>query len=364
MHGNCFQVSTRRFALVCVLLVTGCAAVPITGVVGSNVLVERHYQKKYQAYDQAYREKYQFNEHFIPRDGHKLYVREFGHEHAEQGGTLVMMHGFPDSLHLYDRIAPRLGQHGRVLSFDFLGWGNSDKPANHGYDSNSLYRDLEVVVDYFDLEDVSLVVHDASGPPGIEWALDNEQAMDTLYLLNTYYHPMEKLVAPEAIALFSTPGLKRSVVRTGARISHYGWSLGFTNQVEKFFATDEQRQIFMPVFMHQAMAIKPAFFGLNNVLQQELEQRRHKQHKLAGYQKPVKIIFGADDPYLNRDVAKKFNQLFPNSELILIDRARHYVQVDRPGEVAGAMLKEEGAAIIEAMEANIRNSTQELIELP
>jgi len=42
------------------------------------------------------------------------------------------MHGFPDNLHLYDRLVPPLGGR-RLVLFDFLGWGRSDKPADYGY---------------------------------------------------------------------------------------------------------------------------------------------------------------------------------------------------------------------------------------
>src|SRR6201987_2185870 len=37
--------------------------------------------------------------------------------------------GFPDNLHLYDRVLPDLSPARRVITFDFLGWGASDKPA-------------------------------------------------------------------------------------------------------------------------------------------------------------------------------------------------------------------------------------------
>ena len=49
-------------------------------------------------------------------------------------------------------------------------------------------------------------------------------------------------------------------------------------------------------------------------------------------------MFGADDPYLNAHVARRFARLFPNAQLQLIDRARHYVQVDEPKAVAEAIL--------------------------
>lgn len=39
---------------------------------------------------------------------------------------IILMHGFPDNVHLYDRIIPYLSPARRVLAFDFLGWGASD----------------------------------------------------------------------------------------------------------------------------------------------------------------------------------------------------------------------------------------------
>jgi len=35
------------------------------------------------------------------------------------------MHGFPDNLHIYDRLIPLLQGH-QVITFDFLDWGDSD----------------------------------------------------------------------------------------------------------------------------------------------------------------------------------------------------------------------------------------------
>jgi haloalkane dehalogenase len=52
----------------------------------------------------------------------------------------------------------------------------------------------------------------------------------------------------------------------------------------------------------------------------------------------VSIVFGADDPYLNPRVACRFAGLFPRARLELVEGARHYVQVDEPQRVAGAVL--------------------------
>jgi len=52
------------------------------------------------------------------------------------------------------------------------------------------------------------------------------------------------------------------------------------------------------------------------------------------FSRPVRVIFGARDRYLNPRVARNFAALFPHSELHLLDGAGHYVQVGQPERVA------------------------------
>jgi pimeloyl-ACP methyl ester carboxylesterase len=60
--------------------------------------------------------------------------------------------------------------------------------------------------------------------------------------------------------------------------------------------------------------------------------------KLRSFPRPVRIVFGAEDRYLNNRVARGLHRLFPSSELFLLAGARHYVQVDEPEEVARLIL--------------------------
>jgi haloalkane dehalogenase len=155
-----------------------------------------------------------YREHRVPRGTHHLYARDYpGAEPA-----IVLMHGFPDNLHLYDRLLPHLTPPRRVITFDFLGWGGSDKPTGYPYTATNQTGDLDAVIDQLGLQQVTVVVHDASGPPGIDWALKHPDRVAALVLLNTYYCAMPGLRSPEAIWLFSTP-LVRQVTRPASRLS-------------------------------------------------------------------------------------------------------------------------------------------------
>lgn len=112
-------------------------------------------------------------------------------------------------------------------------------------------------------------------------------------------------------------------------------------QVGKFFRDSEVRDQFLPLFYQQFEATpstRPAFFGLNNDLLQSVRAHTRMIPKLREFNRPVRIIFGEADPYLNKGVAQGFHELFPGSELFLIPGARHYVQMDEPEKVAELIL--------------------------
>jgi pimeloyl-ACP methyl ester carboxylesterase len=286
----------------------------------------------FKSYEDEYREKVDYQTHHVLQNGLNIHVREYGIN--KTGPTLVMMHGFPDSMHLYDRLVPVLANDRHIITFDFVGWGDSDKPEQHRYDVASLRKNLKTVITYFRLKQVVLVVHDASGQPGIDWALENPGKTAGLVLLNTYYGPMPTLKAPEAIARFSTPGIHRDISVWATRNFDSLWLSGYNEQMAKFISTKELREPFQKVLGHQSLQIRPAFYGLNRVLPEEIEKRRDKTEQLMTFQPPVRIIFGNDDPYLNAGVAKEMHKLFPNSELHLIENAGHFVQIDKPEQLA------------------------------
>jgi hypothetical protein len=114
-----------------------------------------------------------YSESFVKHNEHSIYVREY----AGDGPQIILMHGFPDNLHLHDRLIPYLSPPRHLVAFDFLGWGNSDKPRGYAYTSQNQKLDLDAVIKQLKLGRVVLVAHDASGPPAIDWAIDNSTAL-------------------------------------------------------------------------------------------------------------------------------------------------------------------------------------------
>ena len=281
------------------------------------------------------KDKMEYREHTVPRGPYRIYARDYSGEEP----AIVLMHGFPDNMHLYDRLVPRLSDR-RVVVFDFLGWGRSDKPEGYPYTADNQTRDLNAVIEHLGLDSVVLVAHDASGPPAIDWALAHPERTAALVLLNTYYGRTSSLRRPEAIFLFSTPGLRTIARFVSGRFDlfrrMYWWQVG-----KRFIRSEEVREEFVPLLYEQFAATpstKPAFFTLNNDLLGTVRSRAGAEPEMRAFRRPVRIIFGEADRSLNAGVARDFHEKFPNSELFLLPGARHFPQLDEPEEVARLIL--------------------------
>src|SRR5262245_25224687 len=202
-----------------------------------------------------------YKEAWVDRDGHRIYARDYpGREPA-----IILLHGFPDNLHLYDRLVPYLNPPRHVVTFDFLGWGASDKPAPYPYTATNQIGDLDAVISQLGLDQVTIVVHDASGPPGIDWALEHPDRVAALILLDTYYSLMPTLRPPEAIILYSTP-LLRTLGRGLARAWDPFDRWLYTWQVGRFISDAAARQEMVPPLYEAYRTTRPAFWELNNDL--------------------------------------------------------------------------------------------------
>src|ERR1700684_2365638 len=145
-----------------------------------------------------------FSERRISRDAGQLYARDY----PGAGPAFVLMHGFPDNLHIYDELIPYLTASGRrVVTFDFLGFGASDKPAGATYSFKQQRDDMEGVVDALGLEKIVPVAHDASGPAGINFTLAHPDRVESLCILNSAYDDAFPVHWPEMIELFATKSL-------------------------------------------------------------------------------------------------------------------------------------------------------------
>ncbi len=101
----------------------------------------------------------QWRDSKVSRDGVDLAVRTWS---SDKSPTVVLVHGYPDANHVWEKVAERLSRDFKVVAYDVRGAGNSSIPKDRAaYKLRQLRDDLHAVMDAVcPNEKVHLVGHD------------------------------------------------------------------------------------------------------------------------------------------------------------------------------------------------------------
>jgi pimeloyl-ACP methyl ester carboxylesterase len=98
------------------------------------------------------------NDTLTSRRGHRIAFRRRG-----SGPAVILLHGFPTWSYDYAEVAVDLAADHEVITFDFLGYGTSDKPDRYAYSVTESADTVEDLVDHLGFGSVRLVAHDYGG---------------------------------------------------------------------------------------------------------------------------------------------------------------------------------------------------------
>jgi haloalkane dehalogenase len=128
--------------------------------------------------------QYDFTPHYVELDGLRLH---FVDEGPRDGAPIVCFHGEPTWAYLYRKMVPPLVAAGfRVICPDYAGFGRSDKPTDRRWYSYDRHVQLvSALLDRLDLHDATAVVQDWGGPIGLRWAVEHDDRVAALVILNT-----------------------------------------------------------------------------------------------------------------------------------------------------------------------------------
>lgn len=282
-----------------------------------------------------------FVEHRISRGEGKVYARDY----AGSGPAFVLMHGFPDNLHIWDDLIPFLVASGRrVVAFDFLGFGASDKPAGTAYSFRQQLGDLEAVVEGLGLGTIVPVAHDSSGMATLNYALAHPDGVASVIMLNSAYSEDDTVLWPEMITLFATRSMQSLAMAIAQSPEQFGWLLRW--QQKKFLDSLPEAQkshfsAFIGPLISDNFIVQPGAGPAFVQLAAEFfdEHARNAKHltALKTLDIPVKLIWGRYDPYFPAAMAERRQSQLKNASLTVIP-AGHWLQADEPAQVAKAML--------------------------
>jgi pimeloyl-ACP methyl ester carboxylesterase len=116
-------------------------------------------------------------------DGIEIAYREAGSRNAP---TILLLHGFPTSSHMFRNLIPALSDRFHVIAPDYPGFGNSSQPSidEFDYTFDSLADITQQFVDELGLKRYSLYLMDYGAPIGFRLAVRHPERIDSLIVQN------------------------------------------------------------------------------------------------------------------------------------------------------------------------------------
>lgn len=116
-------------------------------------------------------------------DGLDIFYREAGDPGSP---TVLLLHGFPTSSHMFRNLIPALAKRYHVVAPDYPGYGNSSAPSvdDFDYTFDNVARIVDAFTDAIGLDRYSLYVMDYGAPVGFRLATAHPERVESLIIQN------------------------------------------------------------------------------------------------------------------------------------------------------------------------------------
>jgi len=121
--------------------------------------------------------------HTIEVEDQSIFYREAGDKNAP---TIVLLHGFPTSSHMYRNLIPELAEKYHVIAPDYPGFGNSSMPAvtEFEYSFDNLAKITDKFLAKVGADEYTLYVMDYGAPIGFRIAAAHPERVQGLIIQN------------------------------------------------------------------------------------------------------------------------------------------------------------------------------------
>ena len=263
------------------------------------------------------------DDRFVEVDGLRLRYREWGMA-ASDRPSLLLIHGFGNSLQSFRELAPRLADCCHVIAIDMVGYGLSEKPVQHDYHNGPQAKTLIAAARKLGLERVIYVGHSLGGAVALHAAVLDPNARG-LVLLN----PGIISTGVPKIVQVTLPPLPRMSAKMFASRDFRG---NFLKQsyVDPSIVTESVIDEVM-----KGSRTEGYMAGMTSLMQQ---YREGEEIVLASkVVVPTLIPWGDRDKNKPRSEADELQSMIRGSRLVRFPNAGHYVHEEAAAGVAEAI---------------------------
>ena len=123
------------------------------------------------------------NYHTVRVNGLNIFHREAGKKSLP---TLLLLHGFPSSSHMFRNLIPMLAEHYHLVAPDFPGFGRTDLPSpkEFAYTFANLAEVVGKFTEAVGLKKFSIYIFDYGSPVGLRMALKHPDRIQAIVSQN------------------------------------------------------------------------------------------------------------------------------------------------------------------------------------
>jgi pimeloyl-ACP methyl ester carboxylesterase len=279
----------------------------------------------------------------IEIDGQQIFYREAGRRDAP---TILLLHGFPTSSHMFRNLIPELSGDFHVIAPDYPGFGNSSMPSvdEYDYSFDRFAAVVEELTEKLEIDRYSIYLMDYGAPVGFRLAAKHPERIEALIVQNgnayieglgEFWDPFRAYWADQSeenanalrgfLAIDATKWQYTHGVRNAENISPDNWNID-----QHFLDRPGNQEIQLAMFLD---------YGNNPPLYQEW------QEYFRAHQPPTLLVWGKNDYIFPAEGAYPYERDLQNLEFHLLDTG-HFA------------LEEEGVFIAERIREFLKRNTE------
>jgi pimeloyl-ACP methyl ester carboxylesterase len=241
--------------------------------------------------------------------------------------VIVLLHGFTASQRWWDRVAPDLVRGGlRVIRFDLLGHGNSEKPRD-GYEMDNQARLVAAALDKLRVRRATVIGHSMGGTVASALVEQEPQLVRKVGVIGTAPRDgFSELPFTGRVAKWPVVG---ELVRRVApdQVIKAGMDSAFADDVD---VPDE--------FVDDLDGMTFSSYDKSSDESREFVDDKPNSERVAEADVPLLVIFGTEDELVEPEAADRWAKDVPRSRIVKMPDVGHSPQWERPREVVKLLL--------------------------